>query len=58
LLLLYPKRSILRNDYSINLSDHVCGFAENMTIAVYKKRKTQCFICDDITRYEIRGKEY
>ena len=26
--------------------------AKNMTIAVYKKIKNQCFICDDITRYE------
>ena len=59
LLLLYPNLSSLRNDRSINLnlSDHM-GFLretwwsqENMTIVVYKVQK-ECFICDDITRYE------
>ena len=41
LLLLYPKLSSLRNNFSSNLnhSDHVCVFSENMTIAVYKIKK-------------------
>ena len=52
--MLYPKRSSLRNDYSINLnlSDYVCVLAKNTTIAVYKIKKESMFMCEDITRYE------
>ena len=62
LLLLYPKLSSLRNDYSINLnlSDHVCVFAET-----YDDRRLQNIerinvlcVMISLDMNEIRGKEY
>jgi len=54
--MLHPKLASLRNDRSINLSlsGHVPGFfgGKYDDRCFQNKELNQCFICDDITRYE------